>query len=241
MNQQAVLDILPDHVDGTRDIMIFGHFLEHFHRQIYGGVYDPGSHLADENGFRRDVIEALRQIKTPVIRWPGGCFVSAYPWKKGVGERAPYYDKAWRVEEPNTFGTDEFVRLCREVGAAPFICTNAGTGTPEDMSDWVEYCNLDIGEWAGAAPGERTCRALRRALLEHRQRELRPLGDGGEDGGRMGAAGFGIGQDDEARRSQDRARHRLDPRFGLEREGFARSGPPAGLDLDPRLLVNRQR
>ncbi|MCY4538107.1 MAG: alpha-N-arabinofuranosidase [Chloroflexi bacterium] len=146
--QQAVLDILPEHVDGRRDFMIFGHFLEHFHRQIYGGVYDPGSPLADENGFRRDVIEALRRIKTPVIRWPGGCFVSAYPWKKGVGRRVPYYDKAWRVEEPNTFGTDEFVRLCREVGAAPFICTNAGTGSPEDMSDWVEYCNLDIGEWA---------------------------------------------------------------------------------------------
>ncbi len=144
----AVLDILPDHVDGARDFMIFGHFLEHFHRQIYGGVYDPGSHLADDKGFRRDVIEALRKIKTPVIRWPGGCFVSAYPWKKGVGERVPYYDKAWRVEEPNSFGTDEFIAFCREVGAAPFICANAGTGSPEDMSDWVEYCNLDIGEWA---------------------------------------------------------------------------------------------
>ena len=148
MKQHAVLDILPNHVDGTRDFMIFGHFLEHFHRQIYGGVYDPGSHLADENGLRRDVIEALRRLKTPVIRWPGGCFVSAYPWKKGVGERVPYYDKAWRVEESNAFGTDEFIALCREVGAEPFICTNAGTGTPEDMSDWVEYCNLNIGEWA---------------------------------------------------------------------------------------------
>ena len=148
MNQTAGLDILPDHVDGVRGFMIFGHFLEHFHRQIYGGVYDPGSHLADENGFRRDVIEALRKINTPVIRWPGGCFVSAYPWKKGVGQRVPYYDKAWRVEEPNTFGTDEFVAFCREVGAEPFICTNAGTGTLEDMSDWVEYCNLNIGEWA---------------------------------------------------------------------------------------------
>ena len=148
MNQVAILDILPDHVDGTRDFMIFGHFLEHFHRQVYGGVYDPGSRLSDENGFRRDVIEALRKIKTPVIRWPGGCFVSAYPWKKGVGQRLPYYDKAWRVEELNTFGTDEFVAFCREAGAEPFICTNAGTGSPEDMSDWVEYCNLEIGEWA---------------------------------------------------------------------------------------------
>jgi hypothetical protein len=148
MKQEALLDLLPEHTPARRDFKIFGHFLEHFHRQIYGGVFDPGSHLSDANGFRRDVIEALRRIKTPVIRWPGGCFVSAYPWKKGVGARVPYYDKAWRVEEPNSFGTDEFVAFCREVGAEPFICTNAGTGTPEDMSDWVEYCNLDIGEWA---------------------------------------------------------------------------------------------
>ncbi len=148
MKRQAILDILPDHVDGARDFMIFGHFLEHFHRQVYGGVYDPGSHLADENGFRRDVIEALRKIKAPVIRWPGGCFVSAYPWKKGVGRRVPYYDKAWRVEEPNAFGTDEFIAYCRALGAEPFICTNAGTGSAEDMADWVEYCNLNIGEWA---------------------------------------------------------------------------------------------
>ena len=148
MREKAILDILPDHVDGARDFKIFGHFLEHFHRQVYGGVYDPGSHLADENGFRRDVIEALRKIKAPVIRWPGGCFVSAYPWKKGVGRRVPYYDKAWRVEEPNTFGTDEFIAFCRELGAEPFICTNAGTGSAEDMADWVEYCNLNSGEWA---------------------------------------------------------------------------------------------
>jgi alpha-N-arabinofuranosidase len=147
-DKQAILDILPDHIAGNRDFMIFGHFLEHFHRQIYGGVYDPGNRLSDDKGLRRDVIQALRKIRTPVIRWPGGCFVSAYPWKKGVGTRVPYYDKAWRVEEPNTFGTDEFIALCREVGAEPFICTNAGTGSPEDMSDWVEYCNLEVGEWA---------------------------------------------------------------------------------------------
>ena len=179
MNQQAVLDILPEHVAGVRDLMIFGHFLEHFHRQIYGGVYDPGSHLADEKGFRRDVIEALRQIKTPVIRWPGGCFVSAYPWKKGVGKRIPYYDKAWRVEEPNSFGTDEFIAFCREVGAAPFICTNAGTGTAEDMSDWVEYCNQTGGEWA----------ALRRANGHDQPFKVRYWSIGNENWGgwEMGA------------------------------------------------------
>ena len=127
--------------------MLFGQFLEHFHRQVYGGVFDPGSPLADKNGFRTDVIAALRELKVPIVRWPGGCFASAYHWRDGVGRnRQPSLDKAWGIEDPNTFGTDEFVSWCREIGAEPYICTNAGTGTSEEMSDWVEYCNLkDLG------------------------------------------------------------------------------------------------
>lgn len=134
----------------TRDPLIYGHFLEHFHRQIYGGVYDPDSPFADEDGFRSDVIEALKEIQTPIIRWPGGCFVSSYHWKKAVGpKRTPFFDKAWRVEDDNSFGTDEFIKLCRKIGCEPYICTNAGTGTEEEMSDWVEYCNLETeGEFA---------------------------------------------------------------------------------------------
>ena len=129
---------------GKRSPLIYGHFLEHFHRQIYGGVYDPSSPLADEDGFRVDVLNAMKKIKASIIRWPGGCFVSAYHWKDAVGDdRKPYFDKAWRVEEPNLFGTDEFVKMCRKIECEPYICTNAGTGTPEEMSDWVEYCNLE--------------------------------------------------------------------------------------------------
>lgn len=123
--------------------MIFGQFLEHFHRQVYGGVFEPGSPLADKNGFRRDVVDALRELRIPVVRWPGGCFASAYHWRDGVGpDREPSFDKAWGVEDPNSFGTAEFVKWCRLVGCEPYICTNAGTGTQEEMSDWVEYCNL---------------------------------------------------------------------------------------------------
>ncbi len=135
---------------GKANPMIYGHFLEHFHRQVYGGVYDPKSKFADEDGFRSDVIDALKTIKTPVIRWPGGCFVSDYKWKFGVGkDRIPSYDKAWMVEESNEFGTDEFVKLCRKIGCEPYICTNAGTGSAEEMSDWVEYCNLkEMGRFA---------------------------------------------------------------------------------------------
>jgi len=144
------INIIPDRELFKRDPMLYGHFLEHFHRQIYSGVFDPGSPLADEDGFRTDVLDALRKIRTPIIRWPGGCFVSSYNWKKGVGPvRTAVFDKAWRVEDPNTFGTDEFILLCRKLGCEPYICTNAGTGTAEDMSDLVEYCNLDHeGEYA---------------------------------------------------------------------------------------------
>lgn len=147
-NNQEKMIIHADagNVKGIRNPMIYGGFLEHFHRQIYGGVYEPGSSLADEAGFRKDVLEALRKLKLPVLRWPGGCFVSSYHWQDGVGEnRESTYDRTWRVEESNRFGTDEFMEFCRKAGCEPYICTNAGTGTAEEMSDWVEYCNMESG------------------------------------------------------------------------------------------------
>jgi alpha-N-arabinofuranosidase len=135
---------------GKRDPMIYGHFIENFHRQIYGGIFDPGNTLSDRDGFREDVVKALQRIKIPILRWPGGCFVSAHHWKDAVGpKRTATFDKAWRVEEPNTFGTDEYIAFCRKVGCKPYICTNAGSGSAEEMSDWVEYCNLkNQGQWA---------------------------------------------------------------------------------------------
>lgn len=132
------------HEIGKRNPMLYGHFIEHFHRQIYDGVYDPKSPFADEDGLRTDVLEAMRNLRVPILRWPGGCFVSAYHWKDAVGsERQAYFDKAWRVEDPSTFGTDEYIKMCRKIGCEPYICTNAGSGTAEEMSDWVEYCNLE--------------------------------------------------------------------------------------------------
>lgn len=141
--------LLPDDAQPVEyNPMILGQFIEHFHRQVYGGIFEPGSPLADEIGLRKDVVEALRELRVPIVRWPGGCFVSAYHWIYGTGaERQPYFDKAWHVEDPNTFGTAEYVKWCRLIGAEPYICTNAGTGTPEEMSDWVEYCNLNVGKY----------------------------------------------------------------------------------------------
>ncbi len=129
--------------------MILGGFLEHFDRQVYGGVFEPGSPLSDTHGFRRDVMAALKELRIPVVRWPGGCFVSGYHWESGVGpRRRPTDDMAWGVVEPNTFGTDEYIDLCRLLGWEPYICNNAGNGTVEEMRNWVEYCNGASGPYA---------------------------------------------------------------------------------------------
>ena len=146
--QSNTVTIDPDGIRTEYNPMIFGQFIEHFDNQVYGGIFDPGNPLSDEDGFRTDVIEAMKAIKVPIVRWPGGCFVSSYHWKGGIGpERTAVFDKSWGVEDPNTFGTDEYIKWCRKVGCEPYICTNAGTGTPEEMSDWVEYCNLNVGKW----------------------------------------------------------------------------------------------
>lgn len=146
----ARINIDLDRSIGKRDRLIFGQFIEHFHRQIYGGLLDPGSPFADKRGFRMDVIDAIKHLKPSVMRWPGGCFASAYHWKDGIEPyRQATWDKAWRVEDPNTFGTDEFIAWCREIDTEPYICVNAGSGTWEEMSDWVEYCNLkNEGKWS---------------------------------------------------------------------------------------------
>lgn len=145
---QAQITIDTDASAKPYDPMIFGGFIEHLGKQIYGGFFEPGSPLADEKGFRLDVIAAVKELKVSVIRWPGGCFVDSYHWKKGVGQkRQPYDDDRWGVRESNQFGTDEFVELCRKIGAEPYICQN-GLASVQEMADWVEYCNATSGKFA---------------------------------------------------------------------------------------------
>jgi alpha-N-arabinofuranosidase len=146
---QAIVTLDPNAPSKPYSRMIFGGFLEHFGRQIYGGVFEPGSPLSDKDGFRRDVVAALKELDTPVVRWPGGCYVSGYHWEEGVGRyRKPTDDMAWGVIEPNTFGTGEFVKLSRLAGWEPYICNNAGNGTVKEMRNWVEYCNAKTGRYA---------------------------------------------------------------------------------------------
>lgn len=129
---------------GEIDPKIYGNFIEHLSRCIYGGIYEEGSPLSDSRGFRLDVMEAVRRLNVPVLRWPGGNFVSGYHWMDGIGpqkNRPRRWDRAWKAEESNRFGTDEFIEYCREIGTEPYICVNLGTGTIEEAANWVEYCN----------------------------------------------------------------------------------------------------
>jgi alpha-N-arabinofuranosidase len=137
---------------GTVDRRILSGFAEHLGRCIYGGIYDEGSALADEHGFRADVVEAVRALRPPTLRWPGGNFVSGYHWTDGIGprdSRPRRLELAWHSEESNRFGTDEFLRFCRVVGAEPYLCVNMGTGSMDEAQAWVEYCNgTSKTEWA---------------------------------------------------------------------------------------------
>jgi alpha-N-arabinofuranosidase len=129
---------------GTVDPRIFGQFIEHLGRCIYGGVYEEGSPLSDARGFRRDVLAAARPLGIPILRWPGGNFVSGYHWLDGVGprdQRPRRSELAWYAEESNRFGTDEFIEYCRVLDTDPYICINMGSGTMDEAQAWVEYCN----------------------------------------------------------------------------------------------------
>ncbi len=129
---------------GRVDHRIFSEFIEHLGRCIYGGVFEEGSSLSDEHGYREDVLEAARALRPPLLRWPGGNFVSGYHWVDGIGpveQRPRRIEMAWHSEEPNRFGTDEFIEYCRLLGSEPYICVNMGTGTMDEAQAWVEYCN----------------------------------------------------------------------------------------------------
>ena len=134
------------------DRNIFGSFLEHLGRAIYEGIYEPDSKLADANGFCKDMLDEIKRLGVPIIRYPGGNFVSGYNWLDGVGpkkDRPRKLEKAWNSIETNQFGTNDFMAWCRLVGAKPLMGLNLGTGTPEQAAALVEYCNVEKGtKWS---------------------------------------------------------------------------------------------
>ena len=133
---------------GDVDRNLFGGFVEHIGRCVYTGVYEPGHKLADEDGFRKDVIELVRELDMPLTRYPGGNFVSGFDWKDSIGPketRPTKPDYAWNAMEPNTFGLDEFVKWCAKAGTAPMYAVNLGTNTPKAAQEIIEYCNFEKG------------------------------------------------------------------------------------------------
>ena len=127
---------------------IYGHFSEHLGHCIYGGFWaGEDSNIPNTRGIRNDVVEALKKTNIPNLRWPGGCFADEYHWRDGIGprsERPKMINTHWGgVTEDNSFGTHEFLDLCEQLGAEPYICGNVGSGTVEEMSKWVEYMNFD--------------------------------------------------------------------------------------------------
>lgn len=125
---------------------IYGHFSEHLGRCIYGGLFaGADSSVPNTKGMRDDVVTALKHIKIPVLRWPGGCFADEYHWKDGIGQdRKKMINTHWGgVVEDNSFGTHEFLELCEQLECEPYISGNLGSGTIQEMSEWIEYVNFD--------------------------------------------------------------------------------------------------
>ncbi|CAG1772996.1 partial alpha-N-arabinofuranosidase, partial [uncultured bacterium] len=143
---------------------LHGHFLEHLGTATYGGIWVGRTSLIPNiDGLRASAVEFLRALAVPVLRWPGGCFADAYHWRDGIGppdQRPHTVNHTWGgTIEDNGFGTHEFMHLCSLIGARPYVAANMGSGSPSEVRDWVEYCNL---------PGGSTLAALR---IAHGARE----------------------------------------------------------------------
>jgi len=144
------IEIQPDAVIGTIRPELHSHFQEHLGSCTYGGLWvGRDSSIPNINGHRRQAVEYLRELGIPVLRWPGGCFADDYHWRDGIGpveDRPSSVNIFWGTyTEDNSFGTHEFIELCRLIGAEPYLAGNVGSGTPENLRDWIEYCNYPEG------------------------------------------------------------------------------------------------
>ena len=148
MQAQNRLVIEADRGKSTINRHIYGHFSEHLGRCIYGGYWvGEDSSIPNTRGIRNDVVQALKEISIPNLRWPGGCFADEYHWMDGIGpraERPKMINTHWGgVVEDNSFGTHEFLDLCEQLNTEAYISANVGSGTVEEMSKWIEYVTFD--------------------------------------------------------------------------------------------------
>jgi alpha-L-arabinofuranosidase len=148
--QTAVIKVDLDRTIAKVDPNIYGAFLEPIRNVVYGTIYDPKSPLADENGFRKDFVQLVKDLHIPVVRWPGGNYVSGYNWEDGIGpkdQRPARLDLAWHQIDNNQMGTDEYAKFCSLIGSEDFVCINAGLGTLDQARHWIEYCNYPKGTY----------------------------------------------------------------------------------------------
>ena len=146
--KKAELIVDKYYLTGKVDKRIFGSFIEHLGRAVYEGIYQEGSPFADEQGMRKDVLALVRELQVPIVRYPGGNFVSGYHWEDGVGpkeKRPAKVDLAWQVVETNQFGLNEFVDWSKKAGSDVMMAVNLGTRGPEEAKDVLEYCNFEKG------------------------------------------------------------------------------------------------
>ncbi|MCX6628059.1 MAG: alpha-L-arabinofuranosidase, partial [Candidatus Solibacter sp.] len=146
----ASLTIHADRPGPQVNRQLFGQFAEHLGAGIYGGIWvGEDSKIPNTRGYRNDVLQALRDLKVPVVRWPGGCFADEYNWREGVGPRSKRPVKInthWGgVTEPNTFGTHEFMDFAEMIGAEAYISGNVGSAPPRELAEWVEYVTSPAG------------------------------------------------------------------------------------------------
>ena len=148
--QTAKVTVHPDFQIGSVDPRLYGSFIEHLGRAVYGGIYEPGHPTADAEGFRQDVLDLVRELRVPIVRYPGGNFVSGYNWEDGVGpvaDRPRRLDLAWRVVETNAVGTNEFTDWARKAGTEVMMAVNLGTRDGDAARNLVEYCNHPSGSY----------------------------------------------------------------------------------------------
>jgi alpha-N-arabinofuranosidase len=226
----ARVTIDPDRSISTLDRNLFGSFIEHLGRAVYEGIYEPGSRFADSNGFRTDVLKEIRELGVPIIRYPGGNFVSGYHWLEAVGpknQRPHVLDLAWNTLESNQFGLNEFITWCRAAGTEPLMGTNFGTEPPDMTAALLEYCNVEKGtKWS----------ELRRAHGYEKPHNVKYWCLGNEmDGpwqiGHIPATEYGIKARDAARQMRT-----LDPTVKLIACGSSSTSMPTYLEWDQQVL-----
>lgn len=147
---QTIIDIDVQDLGPTISPLLHGHFIEHLGGCVEGGLWvGEDSAIPNTDGVRNDVVQALKGVGAPVLRWPGGCFADDYRWRDGIGPRGSRPRRInihWgQTIEHNGFGTHEFMTTCRAIGAKPYLAGNVGSGTPQELRDWVEYCNFPGG------------------------------------------------------------------------------------------------